>query len=150
MGAIFLLRKPLNGILTVMEMDPHTLQQILDRIQQQVRCPQCGKEVPADFQSVKVVSESAMLLQLQCDHCNAYVVLQASLSGIEQISAPPYEEDKCANASTGISSNKGDISQIQEALKGSGGSFSSMFKEKEKAGKTSKTSKTGKADTEIA
>ena len=133
-----MLRKPLNGILTVMEMDPHTLQQILDRIQQQVRCPQCGKEVPADFQSVKVVSESAMLLQLKCENCNAYVVLQASLRGVEQISAPPYEEDECANASTGMSSHKDDVVQIKSALQKSGGKFSTMFKEE-----------AGKADTEI-
>ena len=119
-------------------MDPHTLQQILDRIQQQVRCPQCGKTVPASFQSVKVVSDSAMLLQLKCDHCSAYIVLQASLRGVEQISAPPYEEDECANVSTGMTSHKDDVAQVQEALRQSEGSFSAMFKKE-----------TGKAETEV-
>lgn len=112
-------------------MDPHTLQQILDRISQQVRCPQCGKEVPMDFKNVKVIAEGAMLLQLRCEHCNAYIVLQASLRGVEQISAPPYEVDECANVSTGISSHIDDVERVRQALGESGGSFNVIFKTKE-------------------
>ena len=131
---------PFSGILKVMEMDPHTLQQIIEKIEQQMRCPQCGKKVPIDFESVKVVAEEAMLLQLKCEGCNAYVVLQASLNGVEQISAPPYDENEMANASTGIQEDKGDVVQVRSALKDIDGSFKQFFDPKEEA----------EADTEIA
>ncbi|MBT7929493.1 hypothetical protein HN682_06225, partial [Candidatus Peregrinibacteria bacterium] len=62
-----------------MDIDPHTLQRILDRIEKQMRCPQCGRQVPVDFSSVRLMAENAMLLQVKCDDCNAYIVLQASL-----------------------------------------------------------------------
>ena len=114
-----------------MEMDPHTLQQILQRIYQQMRCPQCGKKVPIDFDSIQVMAESAMLLQLKCEGCNAYVVLQASLNGIEQMSAPPYEENETANASSSLSMSKTDLQQVREALEKSNGSFKEMFEAEE-------------------
>ncbi len=114
-----------------MEMDPHTLQQILEKIYQQMRCPQCGKKVPIDFNAIKVVSEEAMLLQLKCEACNAYIVLQASTHGIEQLSAPPYKENEFANASTGLETSKEDLKQINAALEKIDGSFEEYF-EKEK------------------
>ena len=117
-----------------MEMDPHTLQQILQRIYQQMRCPQCGKKVPIDFDSIQVVAESAMLLQLKCEGCNAYVVLQASLNGIEQMSAPPYEENATANASSGLAMSKSDLQLIREGLEKSNGSFKEMFEAEESSG----------------
>jgi hypothetical protein len=48
-----------------MELDPHTLQQIIQRIYQQMRCPQCGKRIPVDFTSVRLAGDDFMLLQLK-------------------------------------------------------------------------------------
>ena len=129
-----------------MEMDPHTLQQILEKIHQQMRCPQCGKKVPINLESIKVISEEAMLLQLKCEGCNAYIVLQASLSGVEQISAPPYEGNEFANASSTFTDEK-SIGLLRKALEASGGSFTKMFKKEEVGNDVGESSGAG---TEIA
>lgn len=116
-----------------MELDPHTLQKILDRIKQQMRCPQCGKNVPIDFASVQVVSDDAMLLQLKCDSCNAFIVLHASLQGVEHVSEEPAdaqgESDEVVNASSTLQVSKEELSTLSAALEQSGGSFEQMFKE---------------------
>ncbi len=104
-----------------------------------MRCPQCGQKVPMDFASVKVASESAILLHLHCDRCNAHIVLQASLNGVEQISAPPYEADGRANASSTLKINEGDMNKLRQALQEAGGSFSQYFRKED-----------GKAPTDIA
>ena len=115
-----------------MDIDPHTLQQILERIHQQMRCPQCGNKVPVTFDCVRIVADDAMLLQLQCDECSAYIVLQASLKGLEHItSASPYEEDELINASSGLISNTDDVGKVRDALKEMGGEFSQFFQVKE-------------------
>lgn len=110
-----------------MDLDPHTLQQILSRIHQQMRCPQCGQRVPVEFPSVQVVGDDAMLLQLKCETCNAYIVLQASFKGIENLSAAPYDEDLTANISTTLRMPDEDLSEIRKRLADSDGSFSKMF-----------------------
>lgn len=112
-----------------MELDPHTLQQILDRIKQQMRCPQCGKNVPVDFSSVQVVSDDAMLLQLKCDSCNAFIVLHASLQGVEHIQAQQEEEDGTVNVSSTMQISKQEMDTLQQALEQSGGSFEKLFKD---------------------
>lgn len=119
------------AIMNLMELDPHTLQTILDRIKQQMRCPQCGKTVPIDFASVRVVSEDAMLLQLKCDSCNAFIVLHASLQGIEQVKAQLKEEagEEVVNASSTLKMSKEELSTLSAALEQSGGSFDKLFKE---------------------
>ncbi|MDA1209316.1 MAG: hypothetical protein O2904_04780 [bacterium] len=110
-----------------MEIDPHTLQHILQRIYQQMRCPQCGKRVPVDFSSVRVVADTAMLLQLKCDMCNAYIVLQASLQGVEEIGVKPYVEDETLNNSTTLEFSKKELGMLQQGLEQAGGSFESLF-----------------------
>jgi hypothetical protein len=115
--------------LLLMEIDPHTLQQILQRIYQQMRCPQCGKRVPVDFSSVRVMADNAMILQLKCDTCNAYIVLHASLQGVEHLTATPYDEDDTANASTSLELNSEELAMLQEGLSQSGGSFEDLFKQ---------------------
>lgn len=110
-----------------MEIDPHTLSQILQRIYQQMRCPQCGQRVPVDFSSVHVVNEGAMLLQLKCDRCNAYIVLQASLQGIEHISVDGYEVAQTVNASSTIDISDDQLMQLRVGLEESGGSFEKLF-----------------------
>ena len=110
-----------------MELDPHTLQQILDRIKQQMRCPQCGKRVPVDFASVRVVSDDAMLLQLKCESCNAFIVLHASLQGVENIKMEVEEGDGTVNASSTLNLSKEELATLNAALEQSGGSFEKLF-----------------------
>lgn len=110
-----------------MDIDPHTLQQILEKIEQQIRCPQCGERVPITFHSVKVVASDVMLLQLQCGKCTAYIVLQASLKGVESLSAPPYAKNECANVSTGMASYEDDVRKVQLSLQQADGSFTRIF-----------------------
>lgn len=119
---------PFRAILAVMELDPHTLQQILLRIRNQMRCPQCGKQVPVDFGAVRVVSENAMLLQLKCDTCNAYIVLHASLQGIEKLGAPHIEADARQNVSSSLKLSDHEVKMLHEALDQSDGSFEQLFK----------------------
>ena len=111
----------------VMDIDPHTLQQILQRIYQQMRCPQCGKRVPVDFSSVRVVADQAMLLQLKCNMCNAYIVLHASLQGVDELGATPYKEDITANVSTSLELSKEELAMLREGLTESSGSFEELF-----------------------
>lgn len=109
-----------------MEIDPHTLQQILVRIEKQMRCPQCGKNVPVDFSSVRVMGEDALLLQLKCDACNAFIVLHASLQGIDSLKVE-VEGDDTANASSTLQMSEDEMKQLQGALTECDGSFSAMF-----------------------
>ncbi|MFH1444421.1 MAG: hypothetical protein ABIG34_03455 [Candidatus Peregrinibacteria bacterium] len=111
-----------------MELDPHTLQQILLRIRQQMRCPQCGKQVPVDFGAVRVVSENAMLLQLKCDMCNAFIVLHASLQGVEKLGAEPIASDARQNVSSSLKLSDHEMAMLHEALDQSDGSFENLFK----------------------
>lgn len=112
-----------------MDLDPHTLQQILQRIYQQMRCPQCGKRVPVDFSSVQVVAQNTMLLQLKCEGCNAYIVLHASLQGVEKLGMKEYEVDLTANTSSTLQVSDRDVAQLRNALKKAGGSFQDFFEE---------------------
>jgi len=111
-----------------MELDPHTLQQILSRIRNQMRCPQCGKAVPVDFSSVRVVSDKAMLLQLKCETCAAFIVLHASLQGVEKLGALPFPTDNRQNASSSLRLNEQELKMLHQALDESDGSFDQLFK----------------------
>jgi hypothetical protein len=110
-----------------MELDPHTLQQIIRRIEQQMRCPQCGKRVPVDFSSVRMASDDFMLLQLKCDTCDAYIVLHASLQGAEHLSVTS-REDATVNASSNLNLKEKEVEMLREALRQSEGSFEQMFR----------------------
>lgn len=114
-----------------MELDPHTLQKIIDRIKQQMRCPQCGKRVPIDFSSVRVVSDDAMLLQLKCDSCNAFIVLHASLQGMEHVKKhlEQKEGEEVVNASSTMQVSKEELSMLGAALEKNDGSFEKLFEE---------------------
>ncbi len=80
-----------------------------------------------DFSSVRVVADQAMLLQLKCDMCDAYIVLHASLNGVENGDVEPYKEDITANASTSLELNKEELSMLRSGLTESGGSFEELF-----------------------
>lgn len=75
------------------------------------------------------MADNAMILQLKCDTCNAYIVLNASLQGVENLTATPYEEDDTANASTSLELNSEELAMLQEGLSQSGGSFEDLFKQ---------------------
>lgn len=114
------------GTIKNMELDPHTLQLIIHKISQQMRCPQCGKHIPIDFTSVRIAGDDFLLLQLRCDTCDAYIVLHASLRVAEH---PGIEaRDGTMNVSSSLNLREGEIDQLREALKQLGGSFESVFK----------------------
>ena len=111
-----------------MELDPHTLQQIIQRIYQQMRCPQCGKRVPVDFASVRMAADDFMLLQLKCETCDAYIVLHASLQGAAQ-PIPSPRRDEMVNASSDLHLKENEVATLREALSRSGGSFEQLFRQ---------------------
>ncbi|MBI1812716.1 hypothetical protein HYR82_02960 [Candidatus Peregrinibacteria bacterium] len=120
-----------------MHLDPHTLQQIIQRIYQQMRCPQCGKRVPIDFAAVRMAGDDFMLLQLRCDTCDAYIVLHASLQGTEHLGVR-HEEDGTVNASSSLALKDDELAMLHQALQESGGSFEALFKRYGQAGDPSK------------
>lgn len=116
------------SFLLPMNLDPHSLSQIIQRIYQQMRCPQCGKRVPVDFASVRIVGDDFLLLQLKCDTCDAYIVLHASLQGAEHLTAAKTEKaESLMNASSTLSLSEGEIGMLRQALGESEGSFEKLF-----------------------
>lgn len=118
---------PSRGIMFRMELDPHTLQQILQRIYQQMRCPQCGNRVPVDFSSVRVVAAGSLLLQLKCEDCNAFIVLHASIQGVDKMGIPEDVRPGIVNASSTLQLSSEEMSMLGQALEQSGGSFEKLF-----------------------
>lgn len=116
-----------------MYFDPHTLQQIIERIQQQMRCPQCGKHIPVDFAAVRLAGDDFMLLQLRCDTCDAYIVLHASLQESTRIAASivgvgmATDESGMVNASSTLSLKDEEVQMLRGALQDCGGSFEKLF-----------------------
>ena len=108
-----------------MEMDPHTFQQIIRRIEQQMRCPQCGKHVPVEFPAVRMAAEDFLLLQLKCDTCEAYIVLHASMQGAHIIKA--HEGNEFVNASSSLQLKDDELRQLKADLESCGGSFEKLF-----------------------
>lgn len=122
-------QSPFCGILIVsMEFDPHTLQQLIQRIYQQMRCPQCGKRVPVDFASVRIVADDFLLLQLKCETCDAYIVLQASLPGADRVVATTMK-DQTVNESSSLSLKESEVVLLRQGLQHCEGSFERLFKE---------------------
>ncbi len=112
-----------------MDFDPHTLQLIIRRIEQQMRCPQCGKRVPVDFNSLRLVGDSFLLLQVKCETCEAFIVLHASLQGAEGLEPEAQLKDKMQNTSSSIGLDADEVQQLQAALAAHDGSFSKLFAE---------------------
>lgn len=109
-----------------MEFDPHTLQQILQRIYQQMRCPQCGNRVPVDFSAVRVVAAGSLLLQLKCEDCNAFIVLHASIQGMPNVGMEE-EQPGIVNASSTLQLSGSEMDMLHRALQESDGSFEKLF-----------------------
>lgn len=110
-----------------MEMDPHTFQHIIRRIEQQMRCPQCGKRMPVHLPSVHMAADDFFLLQLKCDACDAYIVLNASLQGAGRICPVVDGGQQCVNASSSLQLKEDEIKALRLALEQNGGSFEKMF-----------------------
>lgn len=113
-----------------MEFDPHTLHSIIQRIQQQMRCPQCGEKLPVDFACVRLSSDDFVLMQLKCEICDAYIVLHASLAGVKGVTVEKAEADKINNASSSLCAREDEVELLRTALQNSSGSFEQMFQEK--------------------
>ncbi|NOS68196.1 MAG: hypothetical protein HOO67_07630 [Candidatus Peribacteraceae bacterium] len=111
-------------------MDPHTFQQIIRRIEQQMRCPQCGKRIPVLFPAVRMAANDFLLLQLKCDTCEAYIVLHASLQGLHHFQSIP-ESQQFVNASSSLQLKDEELASLRTALEQNGGSFEKMFKKVE-------------------
>lgn len=120
-----------------MDFDPHTLHQIIRRIQQQMRCPQCGEKVPVDMASVRLTGDDFMLLQLRCDTCEAYIVLHASLQGVlrpqegkgseHSMTAEDDARNKIMNASSSLTLRDTEVEVLRKALQDAGGSLEKLF-----------------------
>lgn len=115
---------------TNMEFDPHSLHHIIQRIRQQMRCPQCGEKVAVDFPSLRLTGEDFALLQLKCDTCDAYIVLHASLQGLKNMATPKDETQRIMNASSTLCEKDGELEALRTTLSSAGGSFEQLFVEK--------------------
>jgi hypothetical protein len=95
-----------------MEFDPHTLHQIIQRISQQMRCPQCGEKVPVDFTCVRLTSDDFVLMQLKC---------------IKGVKLEKEDKEKILNASSSLCMREGEVDLLRNALEKASGSFEQLF-----------------------
>lgn len=115
-----------------MEIDPHTIQQILTKVRDQLRCPQCRKRVDVDLESLKVLGDTFAVMQLRCTMCDAYIMLHATLSAdgneIEQIKLKKSDNYNQAsqNASSKLMLDQKEIKGMGKAIEEAGG-FNNLF-----------------------
>ncbi len=112
-----------------MDFNPHSLHQILLRIRDQMRCPQCGTRVQVDFPSIKIAGDDFMLLQLKCESCAAFIVLHVNLTEKNKIADNVIVDDGRKNASSQLTLDESEMTTLQNALTAYDGSFEKMFKE---------------------
>ncbi len=114
-----------------MQFNPHSLHQILVRIREQMRCPQCGTRVHVDFPSVKLVGNDFVLLQLKCETCSAFIVLHVNVAERNkgEVPAEVNEAIGAKNASSMLMLDESEMKTLRGALEKSGGSFEKLFKE---------------------
>ncbi|TSC79011.1 MAG: hypothetical protein G01um101425_857 [Candidatus Peregrinibacteria bacterium Gr01-1014_25] len=115
-------------MLVSMDLDPHTLHLILQKIRQQMRCPQCGGKVPVEFASVRITGDDFLLFQLRCEACDAYIVLHASLQGATKAAKAPAEDGAHGlNASSMLGAHENEVKLVRKALTQADGSFAMVF-----------------------
>ena len=107
-----------------MNIDPHTIQQILIRIREQLRCPQCRKHMNVGIDSLKVLSDSFAVMQAQCPACDAHIMLHATIAFVEKQES---EKGVGRNASTKLMVDIDEIMEIKKSLQNSNGSFTKIF-----------------------
>lgn len=111
-----------------MELNPHSLHQILTRIREQMRCPQCGTSISVDFPSVKLTGDDFMLLQLKCESCTAFIVLHVNLTEQNKKEGSAADPKKALlNASSTLSLSEDEMTTLHTALKNYDGSFEKLF-----------------------
>lgn len=134
-----------------MEIDPHTIQQILTKVREQLRCPQCRKRVDVTLESLRVVGDDFAVLQLKCNTCDAYIMLYATVATAHAALPSPHDEkvvhaaegsqnrssrsnargtdEMAKNFSTQLLIDADDLEILRKALKEANGSFLSLFEE---------------------
>ena len=137
-----------------MEIDPHTIQQILTKVREQLRCPQCRKRVDVTLESLQVVGDDFAVLQLKCNICDAFIMLYASVAGSHSVPPSSQEEgvtnangenqsrssrsnargakEAAQNFSSRLLIDADDLEILRKALKEANGSFLSLFEEESK------------------
>ena len=108
-----------------MDVNPHSLHQILTRIREQMRCPQCGTPVSVDFPAVKIAADDFMLLQLKCQSCTAFIVLHVNLRASELIDIAG--KNPMLNASSTLTLTEEEMKTFRTALSAYDGSFEKLF-----------------------
>lgn len=108
-----------------MEVNPHSLHQILTRIREQMRCPQCGTNISVDVPSVKLAGDDFMLLQLKCESCSAFIVLHVNMTEQDKANANP--KNPLLNASSSLSLSEEEMKTLRSALTMYDGSFEKLF-----------------------
>lgn len=106
-----------------MDIDPHTIQLILTKVEEQLRCPQCRKRMEVNLESLKVLGNGVAVMQVQCTACDAHIMLHTSITLVHA------EDPKNAikNASSKLTIGVDEIKTIKAGIKESGGSFIKMF-----------------------
>lgn len=112
-----------------MSFNPHSLHQILARIREQMRCPQCGTHVAVDFPSIKLVDDEFMLLQLRCESCTSFIVLHVNLSEQRAAGLERDPKDALLNASSTLTLSEEEMITLRNALQSANGSFEKLFQE---------------------
>ena len=111
-----------------MECNPHLLYQILTRIREQMRCPQCGTRIVVDFPAVKMAGEEFMLLQLKCESCTSFIVLHVNMTLQQEPITLAASKDALLNVSSTLSLSADEMTILRSALKEYDGSFEKLFK----------------------
>lgn len=127
-----------------MDIDPHTIQHLLEKVRAQLRCPQCTKRLDVRFESLKVMGDSFAVFQMQCSTCGAYILLHATLTGVKNtasslgrisrlgdhtpLSGPPTPHQH--NFSTVLEIDEKELAALRSVLKNAGGKFSDLFEER--------------------
>jgi len=122
-------KKHIFATIEWMDFNPHSLHQILTRIREQMRCPQCGTRVPVDFPAIKLAGDSFMLLQLKCESCTAFIVLHVNLAEQAQAQELTDEQSALLNASSTLTLSEDEMKTLRSALGAYDGSFQNLFKE---------------------
>ena len=105
-----------------MNIDPHTIQQLLMRIREQLRCPQCRKHMDVNLEALKVLGENFAVMQMQCTACDAHIMLHATIAYGKK-----EEQAVGKNASTQLMVDIDDIKALETSLQKSNGSFMKLF-----------------------
>ena len=120
-----------SGTMIPMDFNPHSLHQILTRLREQMRCPQCGTHIDVDFPALKMAGEDFMLLQLKCESCSAFIVLHVHMSE-QQRREVMLGRDAMMNASSSLSLTEDEMATLRNALASAEGSFEKLFHNFEK------------------